>query len=162
VAEAAKAEVERYRSGNGDAADVNAAHDAVTLEVALAEAGGEKKWAEDCRQDAGDGVWEEEEAVGDELSGVAVGMREDWVLREDKHGDAGECEEGPDGGLGEVSATSGWGRGDGGSRHRCDIRSGEARVVVAGMSQDSAGFVFWESFSLGQAKLCRLQVIGSK
>jgi hypothetical protein len=124
LAESSEAEVEGYGSGEGDAADVDAAHDAVELEVVLAEMGRELERAEDDCQDAGDRVGDEEEAVGDELFGEAVGMRDDWVLGEDEHGDAGEAEDGPDGGLGEVFAASGWGRGHGGGRHRCDPISG--------------------------------------
>jgi hypothetical protein len=120
-------EIEGDGCGDGDAGDVDAAHDAVALEVSRAEAGGEEEWTEEHGEQTGGGVREEEEAVVDEPRGVAVGVMDDGVFGEDEDGDGGEADGDPEGGFGEALAAGGWGcmrrGGHGGGRHRV-IRSG--------------------------------------
>jgi hypothetical protein len=60
---AAEAEQEGHRRGDGDADDVDPAHEAVEVQVLLAETGGELEGAESGGGDAGDGVGNDEEAI---------------------------------------------------------------------------------------------------
>jgi hypothetical protein len=145
-------EIEGEGCGNGDAGDVDAAHDAMALEVSRAEAGGEEEWAEKHCEQRGGGVRDEEEAVVDEPRGIGVGVIDDGVLGEDEDGDGGEADGDPEGGFGEAFAASGWGcmrrGGHGRGRHRV-IRSEGLRVsqiVVAGMLQDSWFWGFGKKF----------------
>jgi hypothetical protein len=122
----AEFEIEGEGCGDGDRDDVDAAHDAVTLEVSRTETGGEEEWAEEHGEQSGSGMRDEEKAVVDEPRGVGVGVGDDGVLGEDEDGDGGEADGYPEGGFGEALTAHGWGcmrrGGHGGGRHRV-IRS---------------------------------------
>jgi hypothetical protein len=79
----------------------------VTLEVPGAEAGGEEEWAEERGEQSGYGVRDEEEAVVDELAGVAVRVGDDGVLGEYEDGDGGEADGDPEAGLARLLRRAG-------------------------------------------------------
>jgi len=82
-------------SGEGayeDGEEVDAAEDAVELDVPLAEAGGEVERADEEGEGSGEGVRDEERVVGDDLEAVGVvhrvvGEEEDFRGDEDEEGD---------------------------------------------------------------------------
>jgi hypothetical protein len=97
------AEGENKWGGYADADDVDLAEEAVQAEMTLAHAGGELEGADDCREDAGEGVGKEDEPLAQEKVAVrAAGVdEEEWVLGVEEDGDAGEGGEGPEERFGE-------------------------------------------------------------
>src|SRR6185437_10912070 len=115
----AKLDEEGDGGGGEDGDDVDAAEDAVELQMAGSEAGGELDGAGDEGQRAGDGVRDEESAVVDELEAVGVVGRvvegeEEFCGDEDE--ERGEAHEEPEGVLGGEAAARG--------RWRCRRQSG--------------------------------------
>jgi hypothetical protein len=98
--------------GNEDGDDVDAAEDAMELEVLAAEARGELEWAAEQGEGSAEGVGEEPEAVVEDADTVLVewgtGVEEGELGGEDD-GDDGEAEESPEEGLG-VGAGAGEGQ----------------------------------------------------
>ena len=116
--EAAESERKGHGCSEADAADVDLAHQAVQAEVTLAEAAGELKRTKGRGEDSGDGVGDEQVAVGDELQAVGVvRVDEKGIVAVVEDGDSGEAEGVPEEMLGETAGAgaSEWG---GGSRHR--------------------------------------------
>ncbi len=86
------------RDGDGD--DIDAAEDAVALEVAGAEAGGEEEWAEGDGDGSGEYVGREEEKFADEIGAVFAGLVQEGKVGIEEDEKEGDAEDDPEDGLG--------------------------------------------------------------